>query len=66
MDTKGLRVEIKDEAKGQIKAVFSTFNVIDSDRDVTVPGAFADGEAALISQYGHTSWEGALDRKSVV
>jgi hypothetical protein len=60
MDTKGLRVEIKDEAKGQIKAVFSTFNVIDSDRDVTLPGAFADGEAALISQYGHTSWEGAL------
>ncbi|MFG3439924.1 HK97 family phage prohead protease [Nonomuraea sp. NPDC047897] len=60
MDTKGLRVEIKDEAKGQVKAVFSTFNVIDSDRDVTPPGAFEDGAPVLISQYGHTSWQGKL------
>lgn len=60
MDTKGLRVEIKDEAKGQIKAVFSTFNVVDSDRDVTRPGALDEGAAVLISSYGHRSWEGEL------
>lgn len=60
MDTKSLRVEIKDEAKGLVKAVFSTFNVIDSDRDVTPPGAFEDGAPVVISQYGHTSWEGEL------
>ncbi|MER7126755.1 HK97 family phage prohead protease [Micrococcus luteus] len=60
MDTKGLRVEIKDEDKGIIRAVFSTFNKIDSDRDVTPPGAFEDGAPVQISAYGHKSWEGAL------
>ncbi|MCW2767921.1 MAG: hypothetical protein JWO11_3880 [Nocardioides sp.] len=60
MDTKGLRVEIKDAAKGEVTAVFSTFNVIDSDCDVTVPGAFEDGAPVLISAYGHSSWDGEL------
>lgn len=60
MDTKGLRVEIKDEAKGLVKAVFATFNTIDSHRDVTLPGAFEDGAEMPISSYGHTSWDGAL------
>ncbi|MGP4092941.1 HK97 family phage prohead protease [Nonomuraea sp. KM90] len=60
MDTKSLRVEIKDEAKGEVKAIFSTFNAIDSDRDVTRPGAFTDGAEVPISAYGHTSWSGML------
>lgn len=60
MDTKSLRVEIKDEAKGLVRAVFSTFNKIDSHRDVTLPGAFEDGAEVPISSYGHTSWDGAL------
>ncbi|MEV4180192.1 HK97 family phage prohead protease [Streptosporangium canum] len=60
MDTKGLHVEIKDAAKGEIRAVFSTFNVIDSHKDVTPPGAFDDGAPVRISAYGHASWEGAL------
>lgn len=53
-------VEIKSVDKGQVSAVFSTFNVVDSDGDVTMPGAFTDGEEVLISSYGHTSWQGAL------
>lgn len=61
MDTKtGLRVEIKDADKGQVTAVFSTFDVIDSDRDVTKAGAFTDGAEMPISAYGHASWMGAL------
>jgi hypothetical protein len=60
MDTKNLRVEIKDEAKGLVKAVFSTFNAIDSDGDVTQQGAFEDGAPVLISAYGHSSWDGEL------
>ena len=55
-----LRVEIKDAAKGQVDLVFSTFNVVDSDGDVTLPGAFEDGQKVAVSAYGHTSWEGAL------
>lgn len=60
MDTKSLRVEVKDAAKGQVAAVFSTFDVIDSDMDVTKSGAFTDGAPVLISAYGHASWDGAL------
>ena len=61
MNTKSFsHVEIKSEDKGQVTAVFSTFDVIDADGDITVPGAFQEGEQAPISQYGHTSWGGAL------
>lgn len=55
-----VRVEIKDADKGEVDLVFSTFDVLDSDGDVTVPGAFEDGKTVAVSAYGHTSWEGAL------
>lgn len=62
METKSLRVEVevKDADKGQVTAVFSTFNDIDSDGDVTLPGAFEDGAMMAISAFGHKSWDGAL------
>jgi hypothetical protein len=61
MDTKALgRVEIKDADKGTVKAVFSTFDVVDHDGDVTAPGAIEDGAPVRISAYGHASWGGAL------
>lgn len=54
------RVTVKDADQGLVTAVFSTFNVVDADGDVTVPGAFDDGAEWMISAYGHKSWEGAL------
>src|SRR5262249_21671864 len=42
-------------APGRIVALFSRFNVIDGDQDVTLPGAFEDGVAVPISFYGHRS-----------
>lgn len=54
------RVEIKDEDKGEVTVVFATLNVIDSDGDVTSPGAFQNGAKVRISAYGHKSWEGFL------
>lgn len=60
MDTKSLRVEVKDADKGEVEAVFSTLNVVDSDGDVTLPGAFEKGAEVLISAYGHKTWSGAL------
>lgn len=61
MDSKRLsRVEVKDAAKGQVSAVFSTFNVIDHDGDVTLPGAIKDGTEVVISAYGHGSHGGKL------
>ena len=57
MNTKAFnRVEIKDADKGEIVAVFATLNVIDSDGDVTVPGAFENGAKVRISAFGHSSW----------
>lgn len=53
-------VEIKSEDRGEFSAVFSTFDVVDSDGDVTHPGAFEDGADVLVSSYGHASWQGAL------
>jgi HK97 family phage prohead protease len=38
---------------GEFRAVFSTFNVIDNDGDVTLPGAFEDGAKVRISYWGH-------------
>jgi hypothetical protein len=49
-------VEIKDASKGEITAVFSRFDVVDSDGDVTLKGAFDDGAPVLIGAYGHASW----------
>lgn len=62
MDTKRLSVQVKDadEDKGEVTAVFATFNAKDHDWDVTVPGAFEEGAKALISQFNHSSWSGAL------
>jgi hypothetical protein len=60
VDTKSLRVEIKDADKGQVVAIFSTFNTVDHDGDVTTPGAFTDGAKTRISAYNHTSWGGVL------
>jgi HK97 family phage prohead protease len=53
-------IEIKSADLGEVTACFSTFNVIDSDMDVTLPGAFEDGAEVVISAYGHKSWSGAL------
>lgn len=52
-------VEVKDAAKGEVSAVFATLNVVDKDGDVTVKGAFKDGAPCVISDWNHTSWEGA-------
>lgn len=61
METKTLSgVEIKDADEGTVEAVFSTFDVVDDDKDVVRPGAFTDGAKVRISAYGHRSWHGEL------
>jgi len=52
-------IELKAEGDGEpgdFRAVFSRFNVIDHDGDVTLPGAFTDGQAVRIAYWGHR-WE---------
>lgn len=61
MDAKNVRmnVELKaDGQAGQFVATFSTLQTIDKDGDVTMPGAFLDGQPVRISAWGH-NW-GAL------
>lgn len=53
-------VKVKDAAKGIVSAVFSTFDVIDKDNEVTTADAIKDGEEFVVSAYGHTSWSGEL------
>lgn len=53
-------VTVKDADKGTVSAVFSTFNVVDKDGDLTLPGAIKDGMEVVISAYGHQSHYGAL------
>jgi hypothetical protein len=61
VDTKSLSgVQIKDADQGLVTAVFATLGTIDSDGDVTMPGAFGEGAPVAISSYGHTSWSGIL------
>lgn len=49
-------VEIKDAEKGRVEALFSTFDQVDSDKDVTLKDAFTDGAPVRMSAYGHASW----------
>lgn len=54
-----VEVKVIDEAKGEVEAVFATLNVVDKDKDVTLPGAFGD-QNVRISAYNHQSWSGEL------
>jgi len=49
------RIEFKQDADttGEFRAEFATLNVIDHDGDVTVPGAFQDGQETLIEAWNH-------------
>lgn len=67
MERKSVSLQLKaDGAEGDFRAVFSTFNVIDRDGDVTMPTAFTRGQEVRIAQFGH-NWgalpvgKGALD-----
>lgn len=53
-------VTVKDADQGIVEAVFSTFNVVDKDGDITLPGAIKDGTEVVISAYGHRSHWGEL------
>lgn len=60
--TKALRgLKVTDADQGEVSVLFATLNVIDHDGDVTMPGAFKQGQEVRISAYNHASWgPGAL------
>ena len=60
METKTFRLKDATIGKGEFTAVFATMNVIDSQNDMTLNGAFGD-QRVIISGYGHASWNGGLD-----
>ena len=61
MEKKSYRCHIEFKANsdqtGQFAAEFATLNVIDHDGDVTLPGAFQDGQEVLIEAWNHNYGE---------
>jgi hypothetical protein len=55
MESKALTLELKaaGDDDGAFVATFSTLNVVDHHGDVTVPGAFTNGQTVLIGAYQH-------------
>lgn len=53
-------VEIKSEVEGKVLAHFATYDELDHHDDITVKGAFEDGQEVVVSAYNHQSWGGAL------
>jgi HK97 family phage prohead protease len=51
--------------KGSVRAVFSLFNTIDADLDVTLPGAFEVGAETRIAQWGH-NWSAPAIGRGVI
>jgi hypothetical protein len=51
--------------EGEFSAVFSTLNVIDLHGDVTMPGAFANGQPVIIEPWNH-GWDGPPVGKGVI
>lgn len=47
-------LEVVDEAKGEVTAVVYQLGEVDRDREVVMPGAFADGTRVRLSEYGHS------------
>lgn len=52
-ERKALEVQLKADQDGAFRATFATFNVVDLDGDVTLPGAFKAGAPVRVSQFAH-------------
>lgn len=52
-------VEVKNEERGEVRAVIATLNVKDKEGDLILPGAFGTQDV-LVSAYNHATWGGAL------
>lgn len=57
MDKKTFRSEVQwksdSENTGEFKAIFATFDEVDHDQDVTLKGAFTDGQKFVIEGWNH-------------
>ncbi len=62
--TKPFEIKLEGET-GKFKAVFSKFNDIDKDNDVTLPGAMPVGKAIKIAYWGHR-WKDLPVGKGVI
>ena len=49
-----------DDASGEVTAVFAQLGVKDHDGDVTMPGAFKEGQEVRVSVYNHSSYGSEL------
>ena len=65
LEQKTFKLALKqDGTNGEVTAVFATLNVMDSDGDVTMPGAFGQQDVVL-SAWGHNWHDLAVGRGSI-
>lgn len=57
-------IEFKADAPGVVVARFATLNVIDSDEDVTLPGAFGE-QAVRMQPYGHDTYSPSIGKGTI-
>jgi hypothetical protein len=58
---KTFTLELKEDGEdGEFVAKIATLEVIDRDRDVTLPGAFPEGKTIHVSSFNHSSWNAPL------
>jgi Caudovirus prohead serine protease len=68
MNSKATVLELVKDGEGEpgeVRALFATMNVIDHDFDITVPGAFRNGEQVRIASYGHKLAELPVGRGAI-
>lgn len=67
MQTKTLKapLAITSDEQGIVRAVFSVFNMVDSDNDVVLPSFFTDGQAVPMAAWGH-DWNSLPPGKGVI
>lgn len=56
--------ELKADSEGAVRALFSTFNVIDKQGDITLPGAFGQQDVR-IQPHGHDMWLPTIGKGAV-
>lgn len=60
-ETKALvGVEVKSADQGLASVKFAAYDEVDHHGDVTMKGAFKEGQQVIVSSYNHASWGGSL------
>lgn len=67
LERKSLPFRLKaDGPEGSFRAIFATFDVVDHDGDVTIPGAFKQDTPVIIGSWGHKTADLPVGKGAIV